>query len=86
MKPPPYNSGIRVYDFYDSFSAATSNGPDNHFGAARSVGEVFRKSVYSAVGGTIIYTVTLLAVTYGKRLNFWTSMGIKNGAGTGGET
>jgi hypothetical protein len=86
LQPPPWNPGTRVYDFYDSFSTAASTGPDNHLEAAGSVGNVIRKSVYSAVGGVITYTVDLPAVTSGHRLNFWTSLGIKDGAGIGGET
>jgi hypothetical protein len=86
LAPPPWNPGTRVFDFYDSFSSATSTGPDNHLEAAGSVGNVVRKSVYSAVGGVITYTVSLPSVSAGQRLNFWTSLGIKDGAGIGGET
>jgi hypothetical protein len=62
LQPPPWNPGARVYDFYDSFSTATSTGPDKSLGAAGSVGNVVRKSVYSAVGGVITYIADLSAV------------------------
>ncbi len=42
--------------------------------------------MYSAVGGVITYTVPLPSVPAGQRLNFWTCLGIKDGAGIGGET
>jgi hypothetical protein len=86
LAPEPWNPGTHVYDFYDSFSSTTSTGPDNHVEATGSVGNVVRKSVYSAVGGAITYTVSLPSVSAGQRLNFWTSLGIKDGAGVGGET
>lgn len=70
---------------YDLFSNATFTGPDNHLEAAGSVGNFVRKCVYSAVGGVIKYTIPLPSVSSGQRLNFWTSVGIKDGAGIGGE-
>ena len=85
LQPVPWNPGTRVYDFYDSFSTATSSGPDNHLEPAGSVGNVARKSVFSAVGAVITYYVSLPVVSPGQRLNFWTSLGIKDGAGVGGE-
>jgi hypothetical protein len=75
-----------VYDFYDAFSTATSTGPDKSLGAAGSVGNVVRKSVYSAVGGVITYIADLPAVISGQRHNFWASLGIKDSAGISGET
>ena len=42
--------------------------------------------MYSAVGGIITFNVPLPLVSAGQRLNFWTSLGIKDGAGLGGET
>ena len=86
LQPPATNPGTRVYDFYDNFSSATLVGEDNHIEAAGSVGNIVRKSIYSATPGTITYTVTLPSVPSGQRLNFWTSIGIKDGAGVGGET
>jgi hypothetical protein len=85
LQPAPWNPGTKIYDLYDSFPAATTTGPDNHLEAAGSVGNVVRKSVYSAVGGIITYTIPLPPVSSGQRLNFWTSVGIKDGAGIGGE-
>ncbi|KAF4631756.1 hypothetical protein G7Y89_g6374 [Cudoniella acicularis] len=85
LQPPPWNPGTKVFDFYDSFPNATQTGQDNHQEASGSVGNVVRKSVYSAVGGSINYTVSLPVVTGNQRLNFWTSLGIKDGAGIGGE-
>ena len=85
LQPPPWNAGTKVYDLYDSFSTATSTGPDNHLEAAGSVGNVVRKCVYSAVSGVISYTISLPSVSVGQRLNFWASVGIKDGAGIGGE-
>ena len=41
--------------------------------------------MYSAVGGVITYTISLPSASSGQRLNFWTSVGIKDGAGIGGE-
>ena len=86
LQPVPWNPGMRVYDFFDSFSSASLTGVDNHVESTGSVGNVVRKSVYSATPGTISYTVTLPSVSSGQRLNFWTSVGIKDGAGVGGET
>jgi hypothetical protein len=86
IQPEPWNPGTLVFDLFDQFSSATSTGQDNHVEAAGSVGNVIRKSVYSAVPGVISYTITLPAVSSGQRLNFWTSIGIKDGAGVGGET
>lgn len=86
IQPVPWNPGTLVFDLYDQFSRAKSSGPDNHVEVAGSVGNVVRKSVYSAVPGIIAYTIDLPAVSAGQRLNFWTSVGIKDGAGVGGET
>ncbi|KAH6662473.1 hypothetical protein B0J14DRAFT_662668 [Halenospora varia] len=85
QQPAPWNPGTRVFDFYDSFPQATATGPDNHLEPSGSVGGVARKSVYSAVGGTIGYKVSLPGVSSGQRLNLWTSLGIRDGAGIGGE-
>jgi hypothetical protein len=41
--------------------------------------------VYSVVGGVISYTISLPSVSSGQRLNFWASVGIKDGARIGGE-
>ena len=84
LSPPPWNPGNNVYDLYDQFGSATSQGPDNHLDPAGSTGNAVRKTVYSAVGGNITYTTTLPAAPAGQRLNFWTSLGIKDGAGPGG--
>ncbi|KAG9231986.1 hypothetical protein BJ875DRAFT_544939 [Amylocarpus encephaloides] len=87
LQPPPWNPGRKVHDLYDRFSGATLSGPDNHLEPACSVGSVIRRSVYSAVGGMITYSIALPSVSEGQRLNFWTSLGIKDGAGpNGGET
>ena len=86
LQPTPWNPGTLVFDLYDEFSSATSTGQDNHVEVAGSVGNVVRKSIYSAVPGVITYTINLPAVSAGQRLNFWTSVGIKDGAGVGGET
>jgi hypothetical protein len=85
-QPPPWVPGQKIVDLYDEFTSATSFGPDNHLEASGSVGNVARKSVYSAVSGVITYTLQLPNVASGQRLNFWTSVGIKDGAGVGGET
>ena len=74
-----------MIDLYDTFSTATSSGPDNHLEPAGSVGNVVRKTICSAVGGVITYSLQLPAVSSSQRLNFWTSVGIKDGAGIGGE-
>lgn len=86
IQPPPWNPGNRVVDFYNAFPAGTSSGPDNHLEPAGSVGGVIRKSVYSAVGGLISYSVALPTVSGTQRLNLWTSVGIRDGAGNGGES
>jgi hypothetical protein len=84
LAPLPLNPGTRVYDFYDSFSSSTSSGPDNLLEVAGSVGNVVRKSVYSAVSGVNTDTLPLPSVSAGQRLNIWTSLGINDGAGLGG--
>ena len=84
LAPPPWNPGNIVYDLYDEFDSATSEGPDNHLDPNGSSGNAVRKTVYSAVGGNITYTTTLPAAPSGQRFNFWTSIGIKDGAGSGG--
>ena len=86
-QPPPWNPGQVVVDLYDSFETAQKSGPDNHLEANGSCGNIVRKTVYSAVGGTVTWQVTIPAVQSPERLNLWTSVGIKDGAGTnGGET
>jgi hypothetical protein len=85
VQPPPWNPGTKVLDLYDSFEPAVCSGPDNHLEAAGSVGNAVRKSIYSAVGGLLSYSIRLPAVAPGQRLNFWTSVGIKDGSNIGGE-
>jgi len=84
VEPPAWNPGNRIHNLYDSFSSATSTGPDNHLEAAGSVSNVVRKSIYSAVEGIISYTVDLPQVS-SERLNLWTSVGIQDGTPIGGE-
>lgn len=85
-QPPPWNPGPKVLDLYDMFSNASIVGRDNHLEASGSVGNVVRKSIQSQVPGTISYSaLTLPAVSSGQRLNLWTSVGIKDGAGMGGD-
>jgi hypothetical protein len=87
IQPPPWNPGNKVLDLYDLFSTSASTGNDNHLEPTGSVGRVVRKSVFSQVSGNIEYKIKLPAVTGDERLNFWTSLGIKDGAGSsGGET
>jgi hypothetical protein len=85
VQPPPWNPGTCLVDLYNSFSTATTSGPDNHLEPSGSVGNFVRKSIYSAVEGIITYTLQLPVVSAGQRLNFWTSVGIKDGNGVGGE-
>jgi len=84
LQPPSWNPGNRIIDFYDLFSSATLTGIDNHREPRGSVGNVVRKSIFSHVDGTITYAIKLPLVTNEQRLNFWTSVGIKDGAGSGG--
>jgi hypothetical protein len=84
LAPPPWNPGNRIYDLYDEFDSATSSGPDNHLNVTGASGNVIRRTVYSAVGGSITYSTTLPAAESGQRLNFWTSVGVMDGAGSGG--
>jgi hypothetical protein len=85
-QPPPWNPGNKVHDLYDLFPTASSTGEDNHLESVGAVGRVVRKSVYSAVGGEIEYKIQLPSVAPDQRLNFWTSLGIRDGAGSqGGE-
>jgi hypothetical protein len=84
-QPAPWNPGTRVFDLYDQFASASSSGPDNHLEPAGSVGNVVRKSIYSAVDGTITYSIPLPSVSSGQRLNFWASVGIADGPGIGVE-
>lgn len=83
-QPAPWNPGKKVADLYDLFPKATSTGPDNQVKSDLSVGNVVRKSVYSAVGGTITFSVTLPSISGSERINFWTSLGIQDGAGSNG--
>ena len=87
VQPVPWNPGNKVYDLYDQFSTSAQSGIDNHLEPAGSVGNVGRKSIFSHVDGVITYTITLPVVSQsvGQRINFWTSVGIKDGAGVGGD-
>ncbi|KAG9245323.1 hypothetical protein BJ878DRAFT_479336 [Calycina marina] len=84
LEPPAYNPGRRLFDLYDLFKSAETTGIDNHLEPSGSVGKVVRKSIFSHVDGSLTYNVNLPVVTDGQRLNFWTSVGIKDGAGAGG--
>ncbi|KEF63143.1 uncharacterized protein A1O9_01119 [Exophiala aquamarina CBS 119918] len=83
-QPPATNPGTKVYDLYDQFSSATKSGPDNRLVATGSVGNAVRKSIFSHVSGTLTYTVSLPSVSSSQRLNFWTSLGVQDGAGANG--
>jgi len=85
LQPPSWNPGTRIIDFYDIFPSAELTGIDNHREPIGSVGHVVRKSIFSHVDGTITFAIKLPFVMDGERLNFWTSVGIKDGAGIGGE-
>lgn len=84
LEPPPWNPGKKVYDLYDEFNLASKSGPSNLLIANGTSGSVPRKTIYSAVGGIITYKTQLPSVSNGERLNFWTSIGILDGAGPGG--
>jgi hypothetical protein len=84
-QPLPWNPGRRVFDLYDSFSTAVTSGPYNCLEPAGSVGNIVRKSIHSAVEGLLTYKIQLPSITSGQRLNFWTSVGIKDTGGIGGE-
>ncbi|KAH8594450.1 hypothetical protein B0O99DRAFT_711793 [Bisporella sp. PMI_857] len=85
LQPTSWNPGNKVYDLYDHFDVATKSGIDNHLEPAGTVGNVVRKSILSHVEGVLTYSIKLPDVSSGERLNFWTSVGIKDGAGIGGE-
>ncbi|KAI5460782.1 hypothetical protein BGZ63DRAFT_425266 [Mariannaea sp. PMI_226] len=85
LQPPPWNPGENVYDLYDNFDSAVKSGPDNSLAANGSTGNMSRKTIFSHVGGKITYTTKLPSVSTGQRLNFWTSVGIRDGAGSGGD-
>ncbi|CAK7214585.1 hypothetical protein SEUCBS140593_002231 [Sporothrix eucalyptigena] len=87
LEPPAWNPGNKVFDLYDNFVNASESGPDNHLAANGSSGGVAVKTVYSAVGGVISYTIDLPALTEStQRLNFYAALGVKDGAGNGGGT
>ncbi|CAG8983449.1 hypothetical protein HYALB_00000618 [Hymenoscyphus albidus] len=83
-QPPPWNPGNKIADLYDLFPNAITSGPDNQLKPTLSVGNIVRKSVYSAVGGSITFSVTLPPISGDERINFWASLGIQDGAGSNG--
>ncbi|KAF7546565.1 hypothetical protein G7046_g9265 [Stylonectria norvegica] len=85
FEPPPWNPGELVYDLYDNFASATKSGPDNSLATNGSCGGASRKTIFSHVSGKITYSTKLPPVSQGQRLNFWTSIGVRDGAGAGGE-
>jgi hypothetical protein len=85
-QPPPWNPGNKIHDLYDLFPTSASTGKDNHLEPVVAVGRVVRKSVFSHIGGNIEYKIKLPAVNGDERLNFWTSLGIRDlAAASGGE-
>ena len=84
LSPAPWAPGKKVYDLYDNFGSATSSGPDNHLASSGTSGNAPHKTIYEAVGGSISFSTKFPSVSNGERLNFWTAIGIKDGAGSGG--
>lgn len=84
-QPVPWNPGRRIFDLYDQFREAAANGPYNRQESDASVGNVVRKTIHSTVPGLLTYKLKLPSIAPGQRLNFWTSVGIKDGDGIGGE-
>jgi hypothetical protein len=66
------------------FPTPASTSKDAHLEPAGSVGHVVRKSIFSHVAGNIEYKLKMPSVNCEERLNFWTSLGIKDGARSDG--